>query len=137
MGEILTLSAVDGNGATKPVKLRASTSYPYTIEMAKGGGIWEKYEGDNLFSCLLKVRVELEHENLLLCCQGARRDVFTSGMQSQMSGGRLAYVLHRGRPLSQADEVDIFAPALPEQVATVADQRAAVMEFFKLRDSGD
>lgn len=98
------------------------------------GGEWQHFSEPNLFKCLMSLRTYLEKQELLLCCQGARPDVFPSGMQQQMEGGRFTTILSR---LSDGKEVvDIFAAAEPSQVASVEGQRIAVYRFFNLPTSG-
>lgn len=53
-------------------------------------------------------------------------------MMQQMNLGRFAYHLKSGVPLSEDDIVDIFAPAGSSEVASVEDQRIAVLKFFKI-----
>src|SRR5207244_9009274 len=49
-------------------------------------------DASDYFESLLLVRRELEHDGLLVCCQGARRDVWPSGMARDMGAGLEAYV---------------------------------------------
>ncbi|MFX4294924.1 hypothetical protein [Streptomyces bohaiensis] len=93
-------------------------------------GHWKSFAGSNLFKCLLSARIDLEKEGLLLCCQGARADVFPSGMQQQVDNGRFAAVLSRSA--KEREIVDIFAAAKPSQVTSVEGQRVAVYRFFNL-----
>ncbi|MFD5883213.1 hypothetical protein [Streptomyces yangpuensis] len=93
-------------------------------------GDWKSFTESNLFKCLLSARTDLEKEDLLLCCQGARPDVFPSGMQQQMDNGRFAAVLSRSA--EEKEIVDIFAAAEPSQVTSVEGQRVAVYQFFNL-----
>lgn len=82
-----------------------------------------RFEGADWFECLAAVRLYLERENRRVLCNGARRDVFPSGMARQMSGGRLAYRLTLGIQPRREDIVDVFAPCAAEEVATVKQQR--------------
>ncbi|WP_158791014.1 hypothetical protein [Streptomyces sp. NRRL WC-3549] len=93
------------------------------------------YEEVDLLECLKSARRDLEVMGLLLCCQGARPNVFPSGMTRQMAEGRLAYSLEAGKELSDNDLVDIFAPADCSEVATLEDQVAAMRELFRMKRS--
>jgi hypothetical protein len=129
MGEVFDLLAVRADETSVRIVIELVES-SVGLRMASHGGSEIRFEGDDLFECLINARLELESRGLLLCCQGCRPDVFPSGMLRQMNGGRFAYQLHRNAPLSEADIVDIFAQAEPNAVASVSGQRAAVMEFF-------
>jgi hypothetical protein len=76
------------------------------------------------FEALCTVRLELEREGWLLGVEGARIDVWPSGVARDQGGGLRAYRLRRGRSPGPADLVDVFAPA-DERLTTVAQQRAA------------
>ena len=91
-----------------------------TLKLADGR-IWTATEPD-YFECLVSIRRSLEKNDLAICCQGARKDVWASGMARDMGAGLRAYVLKEGRNASVDDLVDIFDPAPAEVVATVAEQ---------------
>jgi len=80
---------------------------------------------DDAFGALSTVRMELERRGWLLGVEGARIDVWPSGMARDQGGGLRAYRLRRGRSPRSADLVDVFAPAA-DHLATVAEQRLAV-----------
>jgi hypothetical protein len=131
MGEVFDLLAVRTDETSVRIVIELLEN-PIGLRMASHGVPGVRFDGDNLFKCLIDARLELESRGLMLCCQGCRPDVFPSGMLQQMNAGRFAYKLHRNAPLSESDIVDIFAPAEPSEVASVSGQRAAVMEFFGL-----
>ena len=80
---------------------------------------------DDAFDALSAVRLELERDGWLLGVEGARGDVWPSGMARDQGGGLRAYRLRRGRTPRSEDLVDVFAPAT-EHLAIVAEQRLAV-----------
>jgi len=80
-------------------------------------------EGD-YFTSLLQIRRELEPAGIRILCQGARRDVWPSGMAIDMSAGLKAYVLERGQHDSRPALVDVFDPADDAEVGSIADQEA-------------
>jgi hypothetical protein len=87
--------------------------------------------GALLIVALSALRRELESASYLICVQGARFDVYPSGLTSQMNGGRFAYVHFRNRRSFRSDLVDILAPALPEEVTTVKAQIASIRSIRK------
>ncbi|WP_085927669.1 hypothetical protein [Streptomyces platensis] len=131
--EELTRTAKRVDGEKVDVLLRISTP-PSTLRIRLIDEEFEHvYEEVDLLECLKSARRDLEGMGLLLCCQGARLNVFPSGMTRQMSEGRLAYSLQAGRVPSDDDLVDIFAPADCSEVATLEDQLAAVRELFRMK----
>ncbi|MFD5319545.1 hypothetical protein [Streptomyces sp. NPDC127098] len=109
---------------------------PYRITAARESGVVRSYAGSNLFVCLTKLRKDLDAEGLLLCCQGARADVTLSGMEAQMTGGRFVYTFTPGARRVNQETVDIFAPAPAGIVVGPAEQRAAILAFHGLPDTG-
>ena len=130
MDEAISLSAGSADGRMWPVGLVIREGLPTVIRVQAADSDWREFEAATWFSCLLEVRLALEREGLLLCCQGSRPDVHPSGMQLQMELGRCAYRLNSDSPASEEDVVDIFAPAELSEVVSVAEQRAAVLKFF-------
>ena len=82
--------------------------------------------GVDLFDSLGSLRRLLEGDDRMLCVEGARYDVFPSGMSRQMSGGRGAYRLVRGQRPGPADLVDIFDHADCGEVVAVDEQIGSV-----------
>ncbi|MFE7599822.1 hypothetical protein [Streptomyces sp. NPDC057494] len=114
------------------MSLELSDQAPTMLRMKVADSAWQEFQASNWFNCLIAARLSLEGKGFLLCCQGARPDIFPSGMLQQMNLGRFAYFLKPGVPLSEDDVVDIFARADISEVASVEDQRVAVFEFFKI-----
>jgi hypothetical protein len=83
------------------------------------------------------IRRHLEAKGRLLCCQGARADVWPSGLLRQFTDGRCAYVLERDRGGRPLEEVDIFSPAPAQLVVTVAAQERAVRAFHGLPEQAE
>jgi hypothetical protein len=132
--ESFTLEASNGRGVVRSVEIELRAPPAVAMVMVVDGGPGLEFPGEDLFVCLMNARLSLEEEGLLLCCQGARPDVFASGLLQQQTGGRYAYVLTEEADAAGRPTVDIFAPANLADVATVAGQRAAVMSFFGLTD---
>jgi hypothetical protein len=129
--EELGLIAADAAGRHESIMMEIDDSIEPSIRVKSPWRFAGAYAGFDLLECLEVLRRELEEDNLLLCCQGARPTVFPSGMTRQMSNGRLAYPLRRFPPLTDADLIDIFAPAQFSEVGTIEEQRQAVREFYQ------
>ncbi|MFE7798641.1 hypothetical protein [Nocardia sp. NPDC057440] len=83
------MTAVDSAGTLWPVVLRLGEPSVARVELV-GQGVFGS-DDDDYLSCLLAVREYLEERGQLLCCQGARPDVWPSGMLRQFGNGRQAY----------------------------------------------
>jgi hypothetical protein len=133
MMETLHLTAASDDGRQEPLVLEIDDSSQPNIKLIRADRTSSVHSGTDLFECLKDMRLMLESEGLLVCCQGSRPMVFPSGMGRQMSNGRLAYPLRRTPPLTDADLIDIFDPAQLTEVGTVESQRQAVLNFFGSR----
>jgi hypothetical protein len=98
----------------------------YTLELEIPNLGLHRTNGPDQFECLLRARVELEPQGFRFLVNGARRNVWPSGMARDMGGGRQAYVLFIGQP-GRPELVDIFEPADESQIALVQEQR----DFFQ------
>ena len=65
----------------------------------------------NIFDALCRLRAVLESNGCLICCNGARRDTWASGIAKDMGGGERVYATRLGRPATPSDLVPILAPA--------------------------
>jgi len=81
------------------------------------------FEAADLFGALVLLRASLEKNGRFIACNGARRDVFPSGMAREMSRGRKAYILKPGVRPSREDLVDIFDRADADRIGTVSEQQ--------------
>lgn len=106
--------------------VRFATEPPWRVEVVGPDGHVYTAEDADLFYALRAVRSDLETAGIRLCCNGARWDVWPSGMSGQMSGGRAAYVIRRGVRPTLDDVVDIFDPTSCDKVATVQQQHENV-----------
>ena len=75
---------------------------------------------DDFFDALRQIRLELETQNVMILCNGARIDAYPSGVSRQMSLGRIAYLNQMGQPAQQ--KVAIFDKTEANWVASVAEQ---------------
>ncbi|MDT0347642.1 hypothetical protein [Streptomyces litchfieldiae] len=134
MTERVFLDAVGEDGRTGAVRIDFSTRPPYALEVRRGTvESSTTYEAKDLFAALIDLRLALEAEGLLLCCQGARGDVTSSGMERQ-AGGRHVFPFSPDTREIRRDSVDIFAPAAPDEVVTVEEQRRAIFALHGLPD---
>jgi hypothetical protein len=99
----------------------------YRLRVALDNRSAVEAEAGDCFEALRLVRSQFEVDSVRLCCAGARRDVWASGMQRGMGQGLTAYVVSLPRTATRPSVVDIFEPAPLELIATVADQQ----EFFE------
>ncbi|MFG1606975.1 hypothetical protein [Actinoplanes sp. NPDC049265] len=133
MDDLRLLHTVDGHGRIAAISLRvagkpgAATLSAWSPEHDFGA-----FAGPDLVDCLHDLRLRLEADGLLLCCQGARVNVWPSGQLRQFADGRQGYVLTRRAPGQIHEVVDLLDPAPAEQVVTVEDQRRFVYEFHAL-----
>ena len=75
---------------------------------------------DDFFEALRQIRLELETQNAMILCNGARIDAYPSGMSRQMSLGLIVYLNQMGQPAKQ--KAAIFDKADADWVASVAEQ---------------
>ena len=111
--------------------LRFAVGNPCAVEVSVAGQRAATGKGSDLFEALVAARRELERHDVLLACNGCRRDVYPSPMLRQAAFGRRAYVLTVPRTQTKPPTVDIFEHAPDVSTAVkVADQRAAFEEWL-------
>ncbi|GIH07183.1 hypothetical protein Rhe02_52500 [Rhizocola hellebori] len=133
MAEEVLLQTVDGSGATAPITLHVEATFSrVTISATNGVGTVGTVTGGDLLEALTELRRHLEDRHLLLCCQGARINVWPSGLLRQFSEGRCGYVLGARLEDGSFEVVDLLAPAPPVQAANVAQQQEFVRAFHGL-----
>jgi len=98
----------------------------YTLELEIPNLGLHRTDGPDQFECLVRARDDLEPQGFRFLVNGARRNVWPSGMARDMGGGRKAYVLVLGQP-GRPELVDIFEPADETQISSVQEQR----DFFQ------
>lgn len=122
---IRELTVVLSTGVKLPCKLHFTSTPPWFIAFDSDLLPVVRYEGEDLFECMVGLRLALEGIGARILCAGARRDVYPSGMSRQMAGGRIAYKLRIAEPA--ADRVDIFDVVDGDSVGTIEEQR----EYYK------
>ncbi|MFF8283831.1 hypothetical protein ACF06W_14010 [Streptomyces albus] len=136
MPKHVTLTAQNDHGTTETLRIELLGTHPHRLACTRADGRRKEYEAGNFFRCLALAREDLEKEGLLLCCQGARKDITISGMQAQMSDGLYAYVFDPQTRTVSKEEVCIFDPAPLSEVGTVEQQRQAVYALHGLPEKG-
>jgi hypothetical protein len=134
--EEIDLQTIDAAGLVHHVTICLSDPSTALIALIDAHSRTE-FSGTDYLDCLSQARRQLELDGRLLCCQGARLNVHPSGQLRQFTNGRQAYVRH-WEPWSEGTEtVDIFAPAPAGDVATLDDQRAAIVSSWNARHPGN
>lgn len=80
--------------------------------------------GPDMFEALVRLRLQLEPDGLMVAVQGSRRDTYPSGMARDMGGGMQVYIMRPGLRGRREDLVKTLDDASPDQIATVDEQRA-------------
>lgn len=88
--------------------------------------------GTDLFDALMNLRDQLDEMQIRLCCNGARRNAWASGMQRDMGGGREVYLLELDRP-GRPLEAETLGDAPCDQVATVREQKDFYADWLARR----
>lgn len=94
---------------------------------APSGDVWSA-EGGDLFSCLQKVRRQLERVGVKICVSGARCNAYPSSFSRETTGGYWIYLTRRWW---RAKRVFIFSPAPCRKVSTVDEQEAYHDRWWK------
>ena len=132
MKEIILLNAICGDAESYPAEVSLE-------EIADGENvnieIWirgKQYSStaENYFMALRNLRIQMEHDDVQIVCNGAVRNVYPSAMMLRMGNGRKAYVLHHGIQARQTDIVDIFNTDVIPQVCSVNEQENYYREWL-------
>src|SRR5262245_18819088 len=117
MEDLRQLHTVDADGRIAPIALQVTGRPGATVLSARSlDRDHGAFTGGDLVDCLVDLRIRLEGHGLLLCCQGARVNVWPSGQLRQFADGRQGYVLTRRAPGQVHEIVDLLDPAPPSQV---------------------
>jgi hypothetical protein len=111
----------NGIQATWPLHVVEGTYPNLALTLTGPDRTWTA-TGVSVFAALMNLREQLDPEQILLCCNGARRNAWSSGMQQDMGRGRFVYLLEEnqtGRPF----EVRTLDSAPSDQIATVPEQK--------------
>jgi hypothetical protein len=89
-----------------------------------------RFEGDDLFSALCNLRLELDKSDIKLLCNGCRIDTYVSRMSRQMGGGRKVYQLTMNKQAGLDSLVDIFGEAPADKIGTVEEQKTFYQKWL-------
>lgn len=128
-----TIKAVDAHGGEHATRVvwdwEADATRPhvavYRVRCHVDGSNVFIGSAADYFAALREVRLSMERAGLRLCCAGARRDTWASGMQRDTGQGLRCYVLSTPRTAHRPPALGIFDDASPELVGTVAEQEAS------------
>ncbi|MBJ7609333.1 MAG: hypothetical protein JF887_07860 [Candidatus Dormibacteraeota bacterium] len=123
--EEVALCDADGhqsNGTLRRETLTAQGAHRLTINIRGREPV--SADSSDYFEAMQLLRLQLEAIGLRLCCAGARRDTWASGVQRDMGQGLNCYILTLPRSARRPDQIGIFEPAACELIGTVTEQRA-------------
>jgi len=123
-----TLTIAHANGTTTPMTIEYSLEGPCFMAVLSDSG--RRYEGDDMFECLKKLRKELENVGARVVCNGARVDCYPSGMQRDMGGGLGVTIMRKGRDAVAEDQVLLFGDCPVDLVGTVEEQEACFHDWI-------
>lgn len=119
MSQQRSLTIINSDGSIGSLQVEISIGRVCTIQHGD-----EQFAGSDLFAALENFRLKLEQEHIQVVCNGAREDVYPSGMCRDMGSGSRAYILKPNQRPTLKDLVNIFDAAEPSQVTSVAAQQA-------------
>ncbi len=93
----------------------------YRIELVLRGDLFTA-TGPDMFEALLRLRRQLEPYGYAVAVQGARRDVWPSGMARDMGGGMKAHVMRPGQDATLSGLVQTLDDAPVDLLGTIAEQ---------------
>jgi len=115
---------VRGEPAVWTLTLARPQPDSFALALSDGSGRRWSAGGPDVFDAQLNLRRELEAEGIQLCCNGARRNAWSSGMQRDMGDGFSTYLLRLGEHGRRAESVPTLDSAPASEVTTVAEQLA-------------
>lgn len=127
----IQLETIDSAGRRETLALTPAPHRPYTLSVQHPDGSTKLYTEWFLWHNLLALRQDLELQNRLLLCNGSRPNAVVSGMSLDMTGGRIAYLARLGQPVTRDSTADIFLPAPPAAVGSIAEQIAFKEQWLK------
>ncbi len=104
---------------------------PWIVNLIVNENINISVESDNLFDALQEVRNKAADQEILILCNGARKDVYPSSMSKSMGGGILAYELTLGKQAQRANLVNIFDDSRNNPIVTPDEQKDFYNKWIK------
>lgn len=133
VGSPETITVLVGKDATEewPIEVETVAAHQrYRLTLRSRDGRQWAAAGTDVFACLLDIRNQIEPDGLRLCCNGSRRNAWSSGMQRDMGQGFVVYLLSKPRAKVRPPQVRTLGPALPGEVVSVAEQLAWHTEWL-------
>ena len=121
--QIASVELQDESGRIVSGQLYCSTQPPWRMSLLVADIVNLQCQERDLFECMVVLRQHLSKQRWLLLCNGARTDVYPSGMSREMSGGMMAYRHQLGIKPTRDDLVSILDYAPPESIGTPEEQR--------------
>ena len=125
VGEVFEVTVIDGEKEAAAWQLLLTKPDPHRVALALGddsGRTWEAVGGD-VFDALMRLRLQAEPDGIRICCNGARLNAWSSGMQRDIGEGYGVYLLQPEKGI-RPPEVRTLDPAPPSEIVSVAEQRA-------------
>lgn len=119
----LPVLLADGRTVRASLTAHSGATWRVILDLEPVAG--RTFGGDDLFEALRALRAPLDRAGIRLCCNGARRDTWPSGMSRSMGGARKVYVNRPGRHARKEDLVPTLGEAPSETIGTVEEQAAA------------
>lgn len=135
MIEDQTLHVRTAVGAPEIWRVEYSVGEPWRLSLVDPDESRLDATGNDLYDCLKQIRRQTDPVGILLCCNGARKNVRPSGFLSSSLGAISVYKIHRWRASMPWDLVDLFAYAPPRQIATLEEQAAYLQKVDEYRKS--
>lgn len=85
----------------------------------------------DFFESLIQIRIILEKKGFYILCNGARKDVYPSGMTRDMFKGVTAYKIQLGVKVQVDDRVNIFDECSRDFIVTPQEQRDFYNHWLK------
>ncbi|MFC9681365.1 hypothetical protein [Streptomyces sp. NPDC056948] len=116
------LQVMSTSGQMRKVRVSHPEEPPWTLRVADPQGRDYCGKGQDLYEALRQVRVEMEGDCLMLCCNGARKNAHPSPSMSA-AGADFVYLTPAYRVLTLRDIFPLLGPAPPSSVVTVEEQK--------------
>jgi hypothetical protein len=112
--------------------LRALHGNRCLIELERDSTVKLTAEGDDLFTCLRAIRLDLEQRGSRVCCAGAALHAWPSPALRR-AGARSVYKMPKWRRSSLVDLLPIFQPIPAHHAVSVAEQEMHAESLFQSR----
>lgn len=132
------ITAVRTDGTVDAWSLELTRIQPqriYRLSCRDGDGREWAAESSDVFACLMDLRRQVESMGIRLCCNGSRRDAWSSGMQRDMGEGLVVYLLSEVPKGVRAPQVPTLDPIEPSLAVAVGEQEAWYQEWLGPRPS--